>query len=79
MPLKTRQQETARFHAVTEDGELFTIIEITQQAGIDALGSRETEWRNNGREYQTSGADAVNKLSEQEFLIVGLGKKVKRV
>ena len=78
MPTKTRTQETARFHAIADDGEVFTIVEITQQTGIDALGSRETQWRNGGREYQAVGAGPVDPRSESEFEIVRLGKVVKR-
>ena len=78
MAIKTRTIETARFHAVANDGEIFTIVEQTEQDGIDPLGSRETQWRNGRREYLAVGAGAVNKLSESEFEIVSQGKVVKR-
>ena len=77
--MKTRKHETARFHAVADDGETFTIVEITEQTGIDALGSRETQWRDSIKDYQALGAGGVNKLSEIEYEIVSRGKIVKRI
>jgi hypothetical protein len=78
MSTKTRKLETARFQAVAEDGELFTIVEITEQYGIEPLGSRQTEWRDSIKAYQAAGAGGVNKISETEYEIVSRNKIVKR-
>lgn len=79
MSTKTRTQETARFHAVAEDGTLFTIIEETQQTGFTPLATGVTKWANGAKSYQAAGAGHVNKRSDTEFEIVSSGKIVKRV
>ena len=79
MAIKTRTIETLRFHAATNDGETFTIIEITEQSGIDPLGSRETQWRDERKSYETMSGGAVQKVSDTEYRLLSGGKIAKKL
>ncbi len=79
MAIKTRIIETSRFHAVANDGETFTIIEQTEQSGIDPLGSRETRWRDERKTYETMSGGAAEKISETEYRILSGGKIAKKL
>ena len=78
MPTKTRIIETDRFQVETESGEQFTVIEQTEQVGIDALGSLSTRWENSMRSYRCN-VGSVNRVSEVEYEIVSKGQRATRV
>ena len=79
MAIKTRTIETLRFHAATNDDETFTIIELTEQSGIDPLGSRETQWRDERKSYETMSGGAVQKVSDTEYRLLSGGKIAKKL
>lgn len=76
---KTRKQETDRFQAATDEGEVFTIVEITNQTAFTPLATGVTKWVDSLKEYQAVGSGAVNKIGETDFEILSEDKIVKRV
>lgn len=75
---KTRKQETDRFKAVAADGEVFTIVEMTNQTGFTPLATGVTKWADSLKEYQVASGGFANKISATEFLVVNRDKLVKR-
>ena len=78
MPTKTRIMETDRFQVRAENGEIFTVVEQTEQIGTNVLGSQLTRWEDSLKSY-CCNAGRVTRRSETEFEIIAKGKLVSRL
>ena len=74
-----RKVETDRFEARADDGETFTIIEVTSQTSFTPLATGTKKWADGLKEYRVASGGFANRINDTEFRIVSNDKVVKRV
>ncbi|WP_033471242.1 hypothetical protein [Bordetella bronchiseptica] len=77
--MRRRRREIGRFSVADAAGNRYTIIELAEEVEVTGLGSDQVEWGETMRALVTLDGTAVNKCSDEDYLIVSKNLKVKRV
>lgn len=76
---KKTTRQTDAFRAGGDDGKTYDVHEFTQYVGFTALEHGRTEWTPGLKSYRLRDGNAVNKVTDTEFVVVASGVKVTRM